>query len=235
MTSLPIQLQVEPTPAQFLFTVRGPLAAKDLEAGRQAHNMAAGSDQGVAAARSFSDLSHAVYVPAKTNGATGAGELLIIDYWSNPAGIGTFFSDPQVQEGGKLIYSDREAVIWERTPGLPHFSLPAPAGKNDRWVGLARGPIESREKAEKILTEALRKRANISRAKGLMSREWFFRLGRPGEKAPLEAIGVDVWFDAAGMQEVYADPAEMDVLDGLFTGMPDTSVWQKPKGQWVEW
>ena len=235
MTTLPFKLQVEPTPMQFLFTVRGPLVAKDLEGGRVAHNMAAGTDQGVAAARSFSDLSHAVYVPAKPNGATGAGELLIIDYWSNPAGIGTFFSDPQVQQGGTMVYKDREAVIWERTPGLPHFSLPAPAGKNERYVGLARGPIASREKAEKILTEALRKRANTARAKGLMSREWFFRLGRPGEKAPLEAIGVDVWFDAAGMQEVYADPAEMEVLDGLFTGMPETSVWQKPKGVWVEW
>jgi hypothetical protein len=234
MTTLPFKLMVEPTPAQFLFTVRGPLAAKDIEGGRQAHNMAAGSDQGVAAARSFSDLSHAVYVPAKANGG-GAGELLIIDYWSNPAGIGTFFSDPQVQQGGQLVYRDREAVIWERTPGLPHFSLPAPYGRNDRYVGLARGPIASREKAEKILTEALRKRANTSRAKGLMSREWFFRMGRPGENAPLEAIGVDVWFDAAGMQEVYADPAETDVFEGLFTGAPDTTVWKKPEGHWVEW
>lgn len=234
MTALPFKLQVDPTPHQFLFTVRGPLAAGDIEGGRMAHNMAAGSDQGVAAARSFSDLSHAVYVPVKPNGA-GAGELLIIDYWSNPAGIGTFFSDPQVQKGGSTVYRDREAVVWERSPGLPRFSLPAPHGRNERWVGIARGPIASREKAEQILTEALRKRANIARAKGLMSREWFFRLDRPGEKAPLEAIGIDVWFDADGMQEVYADPAEMQVLEGLFTAAPDTSVWQKPKGQWVEW
>src|SRR6185295_16854499 len=105
MTTLPFTLQVDPTPMQFLFTVRGPLVAKDLEGGRVAHNMAAGSDQGVAAARSFSDLSHAVYVPVKPNGA-GAGELLIIDYWSNPAGIGTFFSDPQVQQGGTMVYKD---------------------------------------------------------------------------------------------------------------------------------
>ena len=50
MTTLPFKLQVDPTPMQFLFTVKGPLAAKDLEGGRVAHNMAAGSDQGVAAA-----------------------------------------------------------------------------------------------------------------------------------------------------------------------------------------
>ena len=234
MTALPFTLQVDPTPMQFLLTVKGPLAAKDLEGGRVAHNQAAGSDQGVAAARSFSDLSHAVYVPVKPNGS-GAGELLIIDYWSNPAGIGQFFSDPQVQQGGSLVYRDREAVVWERTPGLPRFSLPAPYGRNERYVGLARGPVASRDGAEKILMEALRKRVSISRAKGLMSREWFFRLDRPGEKAPLEAIGIDVWFDADGMQEVYADPAEMEVLDGLFTGMPETSVWKKPAGAWVEW
>ena len=234
MTMLPFRLMVDALPAQVLFTVRGQLTAKDIEGGRTAHNMVAGSDQAVAAARSFSDLSHAVYVPIDPP-KSGAGELLIIDYWNNPAGIGQFFSDPQVQQGGTLVYRDRDAVIWERTPGLPHFSLPAPMGRNERYVGLARGPVASREKAEKILTEALRQRANVSRAKGLLSREWFFRLGRPGEKPPLEAIGVDVWFDAAGMQEAYADPAEMDVLEGLFTGVPETSVWQKPKGAWVEW
>jgi hypothetical protein len=37
------------------------------------------------------------------------------------------------------------------------------------------------------------------------------------------------------MQEVYADAAEMDRLSGLFTGAPQLSVWQKPKGDWVEW
>lgn len=234
MTTLPFKLQVEPLPAQFLFTVRGPLVAKDLEGGRIAHNMAAGSDEGVAAARSFSDLSHAVYVPIKPNGA-GAGELLIIDYWNNPEGIGAFFSDPQVQQGGTMVYRDREAVTWQATPGLPRFNLPAPNGRNERYVGLARGMVNSREGAEKILTEALRKRANTARAKGLMSREWFFRLARPTEKPSLEAIGVDVWFDADGMQEVYSDPAEMEALDGLFADMPDTSVWKKPAGAWVEW
>lgn len=234
MTMLPFKLQVDPLTAQFLFTVRGPLAAKDIEGGRIAHNMAAGSDQAIAAARSFSDLSHAVYVPVEPP-KSGAGELLIIDYWNNPDGIGKFFSDPQVQQGGTMVYREREAVVWQATPGLPRFSLPAPMGKNERYVGLARGMVNSREGAEKILTEALRQGANTSRAKGLMSREWFFRLTRPGEKPSLEAIGVDVWFDADGMQEVYASPDEMKHLGGLFAGEPTLSVWQKPKGAWVEW
>ena len=235
MTTLPFKLQVDPTPIQFLFTVRGPLAAKDLEGGRVAHNMAAGSDQGVAAARSFSDLSHAVYVPVKPNGA-GAGELLIIDYWNNPAGHRNVLLRPAGPAGRHdRLPRPRSGDLGARRRACRASACRRPTGRNERYVGIARGPVASREGAEKILTEALRKRANTSRAKGLMSREWYFRLGRPGEKPPLEAIGVDVWFDADGMQEVYADPAEMDVLEGLFTGVPETSVWQKPKGAWVEW
>jgi hypothetical protein len=235
MTTLPFKLSIEPAPVQFLLTVRGSMAAPNLEGGRLAHNQAAGSDEGVAMARSFGDLSHAVYVPIEPT-RSGAGELLIIDYWNSVEGLMTFFSNEQVQQGGTMVFkNDRENVVWQSTPGLPRFGLPAPTGKNERYVGLARGPVASREGAERILTEALRKGANSSRARGLMSRDWYFRASPPGEKPSLEAIGVDVWFDAEGMKEVYADPAELGRLAGLFTGAPALSTWQRPKGAWVEW
>ncbi len=235
MTTLPFKLAVDPAPAQFLLTVRGSLAAANREAGRLAHNQVAGSDEAVAMARSFGDLSHAVYVPV-TPAASGAGELLIIDYWNSVEGLQTFFSNEQVQQGGKMVFkADRENIVWQTTPGLPHFNLPAPTGKNERYVGLARGPVKSREAAEKLLSELMRKAANTNRARGLMSREWYFRLSPPGEKPSLEAIGVDVWFDAEGMQAIYSDPAEMAGFGDLFTARPDTSVWQKPAGAWVEW
>jgi hypothetical protein len=234
MTSLPFKLQIDPLAAQFLFTVRGPMVPANLEAGRAAHNIAAGSDQGVAAARSFGDLSHAVYVPVDAP-KSGAGELLIIDYWNSPQGLGMFFSDPQVQQGGTLLFRDKETVIWQASPGLPRVTLPAPYGRNDRFAGIVRGTVASREAAEKIVTESVRKRLNPARAKGLLSREWYFRWTPPNEKPSLEAIGLDVWFDADGMQAIYAEPAEMAGLAGLFTAKPQTSVWKKPAGMWVEW
>jgi hypothetical protein len=235
MTALPFKLSIQPAPVQFLLTVRGSLAAPNLESGRLAHNQAAGSDEGVAMARSFGDLSHAVYAPVEP-ASSGAGELLIIDYWNSVEGLQTFFGNEQVQMGGKMVFkNDRENVIWQGSPGLPRMSLPAPAGRHERYLGLARGPVGSRDGAEKLLTEAFRKRANIARAKGLLSREWYFRLTAPGEKPSLEAIGVDLWFDADGMREVYSGPAEMEALQGLFTAAPATSVWRKPPGAWVEW
>jgi hypothetical protein len=234
MTTLPFKLSVDPVPAQFLHTVRGPMAAKNLEEGRQAHNVAAGSDEGVAMARSFGDLSHAVFVPVKPNGA-GAGELLIVDYWNSVDGLQSFFASEPVQQGGAKVYREREAVVWAPSPGLPRFDLPAPTGRDERWLGIARGPVASVEAAGKHLTETMRKQVNTARAKGLMSREWFHRLARPGDNTPPEIIGVDIWFDADGMQEVYSDPAEMTAFAGLFTAPPQTSAWKKPEGRWVEW
>lgn len=229
MTTLPFALQIDPTPTQFLLTVEGIPAAPDREGARQAHNMAAGSDQGVAAARSLSDLSHAVYVPADPK---GPNRMLFIDFWNSVEGLMKFFADPQVQKGGEMVFKERTPIVWAPSPGLPRVSLPAPAGRNERFVGLVSGPIAARDGAERLLTEATRKALNGNRAKGLLSREWFFRADRPDA---LEAIGVDTWFDAAGMQAVYADPAEMAPLASLFTARPTTSVWMRPEGQWVEW
>jgi hypothetical protein len=229
MTNLPFELRIDPAPTQFLLTVEGTPAATDREATRQAHNMAAGSDQGVAAARSFGDLSHSVYVPADP---AGGSRLLFIDFWNSVDGLMQFFSDPQVQKGGEMVFRERTPIVWAPSPGLPRVNLPAPVGKNERFVGLVKGPIASRAAAEKLLAEATRTALNGNRAKGLLSREWFFRADRPDA---LEAIGVDVWFDAAGMQAVYADPEEMKPLSNLFTARPETSVWARPAGQWVEW
>jgi hypothetical protein len=235
MTMLPFKLSIAPTADTFLLTVRGEMAAPDLESGRIAHNKTAGDDQGVAMARSFGDLSHAVWVPVKPAATKGAGELLIIDYWTSADGLRSFFASEPVQQGGGVLYKSREPVVWRVSGPMPRFSLPAPAGRNDRWLGIARGPVKSIEAAETILSAAAAKGVHQSRAKGLMRREWFARLARPGDGSKPEVIGVDVWFDADGMKEVYNDPAEMAGFEGLFTGEPDLSVWQKPKGQWVEW
>lgn len=230
MTTLPFSLAIDPKPMQFLLTVEGTPQSADRDGTRQTHNMAAGSDQGVAAARSFGDLSHAVYVPAGPNASED--KLLFIDYWNSVDGLMTFFSDKQVQAGGEMVFKNREPIVWAPSPGLPRVSLPAPTGRNERYVGLVRGPIASRDGAEKLLMETTRKAVNGNRAKGLMAREWYFRADKPDA---LEAIGVDVWFDAEGMAAIYNDPDEMKPLANLFTGKPITSVWQKPAGQWVEW
>ena len=151
MTTLPFTLNIDPAPAQFFFTVRGTPAAKDHEGVRAAHNQVAGSDEGVAMARSFGDLSHAVYYPADHT-AGAPKEMLFIDYWNSPQGLMQFFSNEQVQQGGKMVFSDRDYVLWANTPGLPRVSLPAPAGRNDRFVGLVRGTVASRAGAERHIS-----------------------------------------------------------------------------------
>jgi hypothetical protein len=233
MTTLPFKLAIEPVATPLLLTVQGESAASDGETVRNAHNMAAGSDQGVAAARSLGDLSHAVYVPLEPT--VGANNLMFIDYWNSIEGLMKFFSDPQVEKGGEMVFKRRDPIVWTRTPGLPNFNLPAPAGRNDRFVGLVQGPVKSHAVAETLVTELLRTAANRHRANGLITREWYFRLNPPGQPETLEAIGVDVWFDKGGMEATYADSSELGGFADLFTARPATSTWKKPAGQWVEW
>lgn len=233
MTALPFTLRVDTGVSPVLYTVRGRLVPATIEKARTVHNQVAGSDEAVAAARSLGDLSHAVFVPALPDAPTD--ELLIIDYWNSAAGIGMFFSDENVQKAGATLFKDPETVVWSATPGLPRFALPAPNGRNDRFVGIVRGMVASQKAAEKILTDAMRKNINTARARGLLSREFYFRHA-PGGSPSLELIGLDVWFDGEGMQTDYSDPAMNAMLDdGLFTAAPDATVWTKPKGQWVEW
>ncbi len=143
MTTLPFKLSVDPAPAQFLLTVRGPMAAQDLDQGRQAHNLAAGSDQGVAAARSFGDLSHAVFVPVQPKRRGGAGELLIIDYLEQRRRAADVFRPASRADRRDHALSRPRGGGVGASPGLPRFSLPAPTGRDERWVGIARGPVAS--------------------------------------------------------------------------------------------
>jgi len=92
----------------YLLTIRGTLAPPSLEAARQVHNQTAGAPEGVAAAKSLGDLSHMVYVPVNKELA----ELFIMDLWTSPSGLNQFFSDPQVQQGAAMIFTQRDPVVW---------------------------------------------------------------------------------------------------------------------------
>ncbi len=91
----------------YLLTIRGTLAPPSLEAARPVHNQTAGAPEGVAAAKSLGDLSHMVYVPVNKELA----ELFIMDLWTSPSGLNQFFSDPQVQQGAAMIFTQRDPVV----------------------------------------------------------------------------------------------------------------------------
>ena len=51
----------------------------------------------------------------------------------------------------------------------------------------------------------------------------------------VEAIGLDLGFDADGLAKTYAESAELDGMANLFTARPMTATFKKPAGAWVEW
>lgn len=220
-----------------VLTVRGTLVPATLEAARVLHNETAGSEAGKAAARSLGDLSHKVFAPnpgSKQSDAK-AGELLFIDVWQDPKGLMDFFSNPQVQEQGAHLFSSRDATVWMPAIGAFSYSLPAPMGKNDRFVGLIRGPIASPEQAIEIFRNVDLKAQRDARRRGLLSHEVFIKMSAPGDGSPLELLGLDVWCDEAGMGEHYGDQTHMAGLGAAFAGAPQASVWEQGTGHWSEW
>jgi hypothetical protein len=216
-----------------LLTVRGTLVPKSLEAACTLHNETAGSAPGIAAARALGDLSHKVYSPVE--GAKGAepGELLFLDVWTSAEGIAKFFSNAHVQEQGSRLFSKRDAAVWTMPSGAFGFNLPAPRGKNDVYLGVVRGPAASREKAIEVFRNVLAPKLMDARRRGQLVHQIFFKAPMPGDTGPIELLGLDVWCDAAGMQEHYR---ELSGYEKAFSGMPQTSVWEQARGgAWSEW
>jgi hypothetical protein len=215
-----------------LLTVRGTRIPKTVDQARVLHNETAGSAQGIAAARALGDLSHKVYVPVTKAGGTQEDELLFIDFWMNPQGIGQFFSNAHVQEQGGKMFSKRDPIVWMPAKGAFAFNLPAAQGRNDRWLGVVRGVVKSPEACIEAFRNALASKLPEARRRGQLSHEIYFRIPMPGENLPPEMIGVDVWCSTEGMQEHYK---ELTGLDGAFAGKPAMSVWEQAPGGFSEW
>ena len=130
----------------FLLTIQGTLLPKTLTDASAIHNKSAGDPNSVAAARSLGDLSHMVYLPTDKP-SSGAGDVLFIDQWTSIDGLNTFFANPDVQKGADLIFSKRDPVVWVPAEGFYTYHLPAPYGKNDRFVVMVSGTVHSRAEA----------------------------------------------------------------------------------------
>jgi hypothetical protein len=213
-------------------TVRGTLVAKTAETACQVHNSTAGSPEGIAAARALGDLSHKVYAPVPGMGGR-EDEILFFDWWKSAEGIGKFFSDPQVHGMASKLFEQRDGVVWMPAKGAFGFDLPAPASKNDRFVGMVRGAVTSPDHAISVFARVLQPKLSDARRRGQLSHQLFVKIPLPGADGTPEILGVDLWSDAKGMGEHYG---EIGAYREAFAGAPQTSVWQTAKGGvWSEW
>jgi len=216
-----------------LLSVRGKTIPTDRDAARNLHNQTAGSPEGIAGARALGDLSHSVFTPLPGTPGTEENELLFLDVWKDASGIGTFFSNEQVQQGAAMLFSEREAVIWMPAEGAFGFELTAPMSLKGRYLGIARGAIDDPQQTIDVLRKVHEPGLSDVRRLGQLSHQLYIRVPMPGESAQLEAIGVDMWADAAGMGEHYA---ALTGFEAAFSGDVHTSVWEQgPGGTWTEW
>ena len=216
----------------FLLTVRGKTIAATLEDARTLHNATAGAPQSAAGARSLGDLSHNVYAPI---GKELDGQLLFIDLWNSMSGLGTFFSNPQVQAAAAQLFATRNGIVWSQLEGFGASHLSLPAGRSIGAVGLLQAKVASVEQAADAFVAYAATTINAARTYGMVSHSLWVRVPNPGEAPVAELIGVDLWMDADRMNEYYELSLGFDHLGPVFAGAPDTSVWRSAPGDWVEW
>ena len=119
--------------------------------------------------------------------------------------------DAQVQAGAGLMFETRDPVIGTLADS-PCYALLAPKDRTQRFVGLLRGTVTSKD---------------ATRMNGLVSHQLFYRIDAN------ELIGIAFWHDADAMQKAYASGT--GGLHDLFAAKPATSMWKQPTGAWVEW
>ena len=143
-----------------------------------------------------------------------------------------FFGNPAQRAaapgGGKLFSEQRDAALWMPARGAFSYRLHAPAHKNERYVGVIRGPIKDPEAAIALFAKVDAAGQRDARRRGILSHELFIKMNPPGDASPLELLGgLDVWADFDGMTEHYADKNAMNALGAAFAGMPNASVWEQ--------
>ena len=84
-----------------------------------------------------------------------------------------------------------------------------------------------------MIDEASASTVNEARKLGLLSHDLYVRVTPPGQPASTEILGVETWYDGEGMEKWYSQGEE--AMAGIFTGVPDATVWKQPAGSWIEW
>jgi hypothetical protein len=219
-------------PDTFLLTVRGQIAPATVEDARMVHNSTAGAPPSVEGARSLGDLSHNVFVGRSDN---QKGELLFIDLWNSPSGLGQFFANPHVQEAAGQLFTARDAAVWASLAGFGDFHLLLPAGKTIGGVGILRTTVASVDGAAAGFAAYAGATVNQSRLFGIVSHSTWVKAPNPGEEPTAEIISVDLWSDPDDMDKYYELGVGFEHLAPVFAGTPDTSSWQAAPGQWTEW
>lgn len=238
-----------------LHLTRGTLNLRTLDQARSMHNtfVTKGSQPGIEVARSLGDLSHTLYTSAENAGGLSdakPGELLFIDYWAEPNGMETFFSNPFAQQAGDRLFSSREESEWTPAPAAFTFQVPAPAGTPARFVRILRAPVRSAEEATAALGKLVWANLGAARRRGQLSHSLFVRPAGviaarpasnarrsagenlPGPTEPVEILIIEFWATLEGLNEHHGDATSG--LDDALAGPPAASVWEPVSG-FAEW
>jgi len=125
-----------------------------------------------------------------------------------------FFSNETVISKARCCSARSPTTYLDASQRAFSYHLPAPRGKNDRYVGMIRGPSPRRNSRSNSFAQRTSTHS-ATRATGVLSTK-SLQAQPSGRAAPLELLGLDFWYDFAGMTEHYNDETHCPGWVALF-------------------
>ena len=209
-TGEPPEIEVE----EYGALVLAQFPTDDVDANRQAHDAVASAAQ--AAAEEAGDLAHKVFL-----GAEDPAQFFAVDRWTSLEGLEAFFADPMVLEAfGQVFAGPPETVPLMAPAGWTSWGELAP--QPDTFAVLVRGTLANDDYADNLeLHNAISGGAQpAAEALGDYAHLVYLEV-----EDPRAFVAVDLWSDADGLEQFFADEKVQAAFGELFVEPPQVTVW----------
>lgn len=195
--------------------VKARFKSDDAAENRKIHDeVAAGGRE---AAASLGDTRHLAWV-----GLEDPRTFLAIDLWSDPEGLDRFFQDPAFGRALSAAFD-----------GAPAVDVYAPASGWVSWGTLAPQPGDLVATVEgTLVSESAAENQRLHDEVAGAGKEVALSLGdvahlvHTGAKDPRRFLAIDVWRDAEGMKQFFANPQIQESFATLFAAPPTVTVYR---------
>jgi quinol monooxygenase YgiN len=216
-------------PGLYLAMVRGELFTADMEEAQASHDAIAAG--GEAQAKAAGDVAHDVHLGTDLLGGT-PNEFLGMDRWTDAAAMGTFYSDPAIQQAfGSLFAAPPSIEAFAHQASWHSWGdLDVSDGVEPHYWAVVRGRLASSDLAamQALHDQIAGGGQGAAEALGDLGHVVFLSL-----EDEQEFLAIDVWDNADGPVMLYTDPSFGAAFAQLFESPPSLRIYAST--DWYQW
>lgn len=208
--------------------IQGTLFTDDLAEAQAFHDPLAA--EGEEAAMMLGDFAHDPLTGADLLG-TPTDSLLVIDRWTDLAGLQAFYADPMFAEAFGMLFADMPSVetYLHRPDWYGWGDMEAGDGADPYYFVLAQGHLADEPEAMQASHDAI---AAGGEEAALMVGD-VAHVVYLGVEDPRDFLAVDIWTESAMLEAFYMNPDFSEALGMLFDDVPTVAVYRST--DWHQW